>query len=235
MQRIRSLALLLTAFAGTVVLVAAPVAADTGSDSGSGSGDSSTSQTSDSNSTDSNSTDTQSTDQAEPSDSSSVHDELTKLRQDAKDSLQQMREQHHSDLTAKGRQLACEKRQAGIDNRISNYAAEAQRHLNVFTGIFTKVQNFYASKKLNVSNYDTLVAAVTAKQTAAQSAVDALKALSVNIDCTQPDPAQTLEAVKGAVSDARTALQAYRAAIKDLIVAIGNTLDTQAKSTGGNQ
>lgn len=233
MQRIRSLALILATLAGTVVLVAAPVAADNGSGSD-GSDDTSSSQTSGSTATDTNSTD-QSGTETETTDTQSTSDELSQLRQDAKDALKNLRAERHSDLTERGRQLACEKRQSSVNGRIGNYADAAQRHLTVFTSIFTKVQDFYTTKKLSVSNYDTLVAAVNTKQTDAQTAVEALKSLDVNIDCSQPDPAQTLETVKTAVSNARSALQAYRASIKDLIVAIGKALDSQESSTGGNQ
>ena len=233
MQRMKSLALVLVTLFGVFALAAAPVAADSGS--GDTSGSDSTSQSSDTSSTDSTSSDTQTTETESTTETQDVKDAVERFRQDAKDELKQMREQEHSSLTEHGRQLACEKRQASINNRISNYADAAQRHLGVFTDIFTKVKSFYATKNLSVSNYDTLVAAVTAKQTAAQTAVDALKALDVKIDCTQTDPAQTLAAVKSAVSDARTALQAYRTSIKDLIVAISSALDQQTQSTGGNQ
>lgn len=242
MQRTRSFVLMLATFASLFVLVAAPVAADSGSDSSgsSGSGSSSTDTTTSGSTGSGDSTTTgTTTDQTETSDSStnqSVSDEVSQLRQDAKDALKTMREQEHNNSTTKGRELACQNRQSAINNRISDFATAAQRHLNVFTDIFTKVQTFYTTKGLNVSNYSTLVATVTAKQTAAQTAVDTLKSLDVKIDCTQPDPAQSLQTVKTAVANARTALQAYRQSIKDLIVAISNSIDTQTQSTtGGNQ
>lgn len=140
------------------------------------------------------------------------------------------------------RQKACVAHQQEINTRVSNYAAAAQRHLDVFNGIFTKVQTFYTNKKLNVTDYSSLVAAATAKQTAAQSAVDTLKSLNVSIDCTQPDPATAVATVKTAVANARTALQDYRTAIKNVIVALegastgthGDTTTT-TDTTGGNQ
>jgi hypothetical protein len=152
---------------------------------------------------------------------------LTDLRQKGKE---------HSQVA---RQKACVQRQKSLDRRTTNYAAAAQRHLDTFNKIFTKVQAFHDSKKLTVTNYDTLVAAATAKQTAAQSAVDTLKALDVKIDCTQSDPASTVATVKTAVSNARTALQDYRKSIKDVVKALKGASTAQdtsdTTSTGGDQ
>lgn len=158
------------------------------------------------------------------------------LRAQAQQLLQDKRKDTKEHTEAQ-RQKACEQRQKSIDTRAGNYAAAAQRHLDVFNGIFTKVQAFQASKHLSVANYDTLVAAATAKQTAAQSAVDALKALNVQIDCTQSDPASTVATLKAAVADARTALQDYRSAIKDVIVALkgASTAQSSTETTGGDQ
>jgi Fe2+ transport system protein B len=164
------------------------------------------------------------------------------LRAQAQKLLQTKRQEVH-EHTAAERQKACEARQKSIDRRTSNYGTAAQRHLDVFNSIFTKVQQFHDSKQLNVSNYDALVAAATAKQTAAQSAVTALKALNVQIDCTQSDPAATVATIKSAVADARTSLQAYRSALKDLVVALKgassaqhtDTNNTDNTTTGGAQ
>lgn len=163
------------------------------------------------------------------------------LRAQAQQLLQSKRQEVHEHTVAE-RQKACEARQKGIDVRTANYGTAAQRHLDVFNNIFTKVQQFHDSKQLNVSNYDALVATATAKQAAAQSAVAALKALNVQIDCTQADPASAVATIKSAVADARTSLQAYRSALKDLVVALKSastaqtgTSSTDNTTTGGTQ
>ena len=88
-----------------------------------------------------------------------------------------------------------------------------------------------------VANYDTLVATAKTKQAAAQSAVNELKALDVTIDCTQPDPASTVATLKAAVQKARSALQDYRASIKDVVVALkgASTSTSDSTNTEGNQ
>jgi hypothetical protein len=174
-------------------------------------------------------TDSESGDDNSGSGSGKLHTKADKLLTDLR-----QKGKEHSQVA---RQKACVQRQKSLDRRTTNYAAAAQRHLDTFNKIFTKVQTFHDSKKLSVTNYDTLVAAATAKQTAAQSAVDALKALDVKIDCTQPDPASTVATVKTAVSNARTALQDYRKSIKDLVVALKGASTAQDKDTtnGGDQ
>ncbi len=127
---------------------------------------------------------------------------------------------NHKEHTQAERQKVCEVRQKEVNNRISNYSHNAQKHLEVFNGIFTKVQNLQANKKLNAPTYDALVATATVKGTAATDAVNALKTLSVNVDCSSPDPAGALANVKVAVKNARTALHEYRLAIKDVISAL---------------
>jgi len=169
----------------------------------------------------------------------STNSDTPTVREQAQKMLQAKR-QTVKEKTEAVRQKACVQRQKSIDTRTTNFAAAAQRHLGVFNDIFTKVQAFHDSKQLNVTNYDTLVATATTKQTAAQSAVDALKALNVQIDCAQPDPAASVATIKTAVSNARTALQDYRSAIKDVVVALKGASTAQkstdtSDATGGNQ
>lgn len=246
-QLIKQTAMVVASLTMVLGLAVVPVSAEHGSDDTSGSGGSGTSGSASTSSDDSteattdhiinttsSETETTTTSTDESGDDSSsgsgkLHGRanhlLTGLRQKGKE---------HSETA---RQKACEQRQANIDKRTANFATAAQRHLGVFNKIFTKVQAFHDKKQLNVTNYDSLVATVTAKQTAAQTAVDALKALDVNIDCTQTDPATTVATVKTAVSDARTALKAYRSSIKDLVVALkgASTAPKSTDSTGGDQ
>lgn len=154
------------------------------------------------------------------------------IRSEAAKMLQMKRQEIKQDKTAAVKQKACEAHKNEIDNRAKNYSAAAQRHLDVFNGIFTKLQNFYTKKGLNVSNYDTLVADATAKQTAATNAVQALKDADVTIDCTSTDPASTVATLKVAVQNARQALKDYRTSLKNLVVAFkGASTGTSKDST----
>jgi hypothetical protein len=170
------------------------------------------------------------------SNSTKTEAEVHSLENQAKTMLATDRKTGHEHSTVE-RQAACQAHQAEINTHVSNSSAAAERHLTAFEGILTKVQSYYTSKNLSVASYASLLAMAQSKQADAQAAVDALKALNVTIDCTQPDPAQSVAAVKTAVDNARTALQAYREAIKNLIVVIegASSAHESTSTTGGNQ
>lgn len=240
MRKSINITLVLATLLGLTVLSVAPVAAE----------DTTTTSTSDSTSTSTttasgDATVTTSETGTMPTGSDEqahAETEVARFREEASQELQTERK-NTKEHTVAERQKACDAHQAELDTRIGDYAREAQNNLNVFSSIFTKVQTFYATKKLNVATYAALSATVTTQQAAAQSAVDALSLLSgTKIDCTQPDPAQQLASLKTAVDTARSALQAYRTAIKNLIVAIEGASSAQTDtstqtttSTGGNQ
>lgn len=135
------------------------------------------------------------------------------------------------------RKKACTEHKDKINNRISNLNAKAQKHLNAFNQLFEKVKAYQAKNNLNVSNYDELVATVTAKQALATATVAALNAANP-IDCTATDPASNVAVDKTAADDARAALQAYRTALKDLInamLAAKQSATTNDSTSGGSQ
>jgi hypothetical protein len=246
---IKQSALMLAAIAMVLGLAVGPVSAEHGSDdSGSGSssngssdddsGSGTTTETVHVTSTTLSSsqpvTDSESSDDNSGSGSGKLHGKAKKLLTD----LRQKGKEHSQEA----RQKACTQRQNSIDHRTAAYASAAGRHLDTFNKIFAKVQAFHDNKHLNVTDYNTLVAAATAKQVTAQSAVDALKALDVTIDCTQSDPASAVATVKAAVQNARTALKDYRTAIKNVVVALKGASTAQDKTstdtsatTGGDQ
>lgn len=247
MQRVRQLLLIIATIASISTLAVAPVAADHGSNSGSGDGTStgtsggSGAETSTSN----NAAEAPETEHevSDPTPPIVIKAQLESIREHARQTVETERKNGNL-RSLEARQKSCQARQTEINKRVNNYAAAAQRHLGVFEDLLAKVQNFYTTRKLNVTNYDTLLATAQSKQADAQKAVDALKALDVSIDCTSSDPAQSVAAVKTAVTNARTALQAYRTAIKDLVVALKgastadhttSTTSTTGTTTGGNQ
>ena len=237
MKKRSQLLVMLAAMLCLPLLAMAPAAAEGGTDSGSG--DSSSQTTTDS-STSGSGGDKTETEQQQPEKETETDSETSKtvghLENEAKTLLETERKDgsKHSELA---RKTACKAHEVEINRRVNNYADAAQRHLDTFNSIFTKIQNFVTDKQLTVTNYDALVATAQSKQTAAQQAADALKALNVSIDCSQTDPAQSVATVKTAVANARVALQAYRSALKDLVTAIkgASTAHDQQSSTGGNQ
>lgn len=240
-QTLKQFSLFLGAFSGVLVLAVAPVGAEHGNDSTTAT--TTTATTTNTNETQTSDSSTSGKNKVEiASNETETETETTpdSVKTEAEHLLSAKR-QSGKQHSVEDRQKACTERQKSLDTRQANFATAAQRHLDVFNSIFMKVKAFHDSKQLNVTTYDQLVATATAKQTAAQAAVDTLKATSATIDCTQPDPATSVAKLKAAVADARTALQAYRSAIKDVVVALQgaststSTTTNTSDTTGSNQ
>lgn len=115
------------------------------------------------------------------------------------------------------RTAACERRQEKLGVAMSNFTAAAAKHASTFDSIFVRIQGFYDSGQLTVSNYTELVAAVSASQSVAQVEVGALAALNVEIDCEDPDVASAIATFRDSAAAARESLRTYRASLTDLI------------------
>jgi putative heme degradation protein len=134
---------------------------------------------------------------------------------------------------------ACQNRQTAINNIMSRIASRGQRQLDVFNKIAERVEAFYTSKGKTLSNYDALVADVTAKKAAAQTALDAVKTSSVAFKCDGTDPKGAAASFKDELKSEIAALKAYKTAIRNLIVGVksvqGTTTSTTNKTQGGQQ
>jgi len=151
--------------------------------------------------------------------------DVSTLRGEAKQLLATER-QNKKQHSVADRQKACTAREANLNNKITNYGAQATRQLTRLNDTYAKLQAYQADKQLSAADYASLVTAADAQKVGATAAVNALSALTVKIDCSSTDPAASVATVKTAVKNARTALQDYRKSIKAVLV----TLMT-AKST----
>ena len=138
---------------------------------------------------------------------------------------------------ASGKLKACQNRQNAITNIMTRIADRGQKQITLFGTIATRTETFYADKGRTLSNYDALVADVTAKQTAAQTAVDAIKTNSTGFSCDGTDPKGFVNSFQTSLKSEISALQAYRTAVKDLIVGVKSVQSTTTtnNTTGGNQ
>jgi hypothetical protein len=205
------------------------VLAEHGSDSGSGSGRSSENETEVSSTSSSTSTDTENETEIETEHSDTLKQQF---RTQAKAKVESAVKAKAETKTHEQKQKACDARKTNLTKRMSNSVAAAERHKAVFDKIYTKVQNFYTTKKLNVANYDTLKASAdTAKQDAADQ-IAALKSLDVAVDCTQADSLATnISAFQAAVKSTRDSLKTYRKAIVALITQIHGASTSTDKTT----
>jgi hypothetical protein len=140
---------------------------------------------------------------------------------------QQFREQAKANITAvksqhtqEQKQKSCEARQAGLTKRMANAVKAAQNLKGVIDDKYTRVQDFYTSKNLNVTDYQTLKDAVDTAQAAAADSISALQATNTTIDCASGNAAETVSAFRAAVGNTRDSLKAYRKALVALITQI---------------
>lgn len=121
-------------------------------------------------------------------------------------------------LTA-AKQRVCEQREATINAIMDRRAAQATKHLGVFTKIYDRTKAFYEAKGKVAADYDALIAKTDAAKVKAEASIAAL-AQSSDFSCDDADPKAVTDAFKTAHTAVREDLKAYRTAIKNLIVAV---------------
>lgn len=147
----------------------------------------------------------------------------------AKEAMQAKREKAKEHLDA-ARLKVCQNREKEITSKMTTLTTRGTDHLGVFTKIADRVEAFYTSKGKTVANYDSLVADVNAKKAAAETAIANAKASGTTFSCTDPNPSMAAQQFKDSHAAVVKALQDYRTAIKNLIVAV-KSVQSDAKSS----
>lgn len=111
----------------------------------------------------------------------------------------------------------CERHKARLEAAIPRLGTHASRHLAVIDKIYERVQGFYESGQLTVSNYEELKATIDAAQVDASAAVTALQEYQIEVDCESEDVGEQLDGVREAANQAKEALKTYRKALVELI------------------
>ena len=138
---------------------------------------------------------------------------------------------------AENKLRVCEQKQASLQKRLDKIAAQGEKQLAVFEKISNLIQDFKSKKGLTVENYEQLVAAVgTAHDDAAAAMHKASTAPKV--DCKTDDPKAALTAYQNAVKARNTEMKKYKAAVKELLLAVkksqnqaGTSTETEADKT----
>lgn len=123
------------------------------------------------------------------------------------------------------RTKSCETRMETIGNRSNFLYQRAQKMEEKFSSIATRVEEFYTSKLVpggvTVSNYDSLVEAISTKKEAVDTALAEAKDKTTNFDCNDLSTAKTrVTEYRQAMQKVIAALKEYKTAIKNLIVAV---------------
>ena len=114
----------------------------------------------------------------------------------------------------------CEARKNGIATKVERLQTNAQRFNDRITGYLTKAQAYVTDNNLAGANIETTITAATDAQVKATAAVEALKALSPDINCTDHNVASEVAKIKAAAEQARSALKDYKQAVKAVYEAI---------------
>lgn len=166
-------------------------------------------------------------------------------KETAQANMAERKEQRVAKLEAKKLET-CKKREAAINKKMSSIADRATKQLAVFTKISDRTQAFYTEKGRTLATYDTLVADVTAKRAAAETAAVTIKSTSVEFKCDGTDPKGAAASFKESQKTMNTALKEYKTSVKNLIVGVksvnGKTQSSENKpaettetNTGGTQ
>ena len=134
--------------------------------------------------------------------------------------------------SASSRQVqACQAREAGLKTRSTNLSRMATDMLEKFDKIAARVQDYYTRSGKTVANYDSLVAAITTKRSAVQSALTAAQSDVASFNCTVANPRQHLTQFQTHMKTVKSALKEYRTAIKNLIVAVRSVVGEEQSET----
>jgi len=125
----------------------------------------------------------------------------------------------------------CQAHEKDITKIMGNLADRGQKQLTLFSTIAERTEKFYTEKGKTLSNYDTLVADVNAKKTAAQTAIDTVKSTTVEFKCDGTDPKGVASSFKTALKAEIAALKAYKTSVKNLIVGVKSV---QSTTTSGD-
>lgn len=145
--------------------------------------------------------------------------------------LRQKRQQNRQQRLAENRLRVCEQRKVRINAIMDRAILRAEKHLDLFSSISDRVQNFYLDKGYTLDNYEELVTAVDTAKAQAQANLETLKDLD-SFECTADDPKGNIEEFKLALKTINQDLKDFRTAVKNLIVGVKSAKSTQATEAG---
>ncbi|HTH72729.1 MAG TPA: hypothetical protein VL737_05205 [Candidatus Pristimantibacillus sp.] len=154
-----------------------------------------------------------------------------------RDRLQELktkREENQQNRLDAVKEKVCENRKQHIASIMDRSITRANKQLDLFSTIATRVEAFYVNKGKTLANYDELVTAVNNAKTKAQGDFDTLKG-QTTFDCNGSDPKGQVEAFKTALQSVNQDLKDYRTAVKNLIVGVKSVQGTESSNKEGSQ
>lgn len=148
-----------------------------------------------------------------------AQEKAQKMREEAQKRKEERKEDRQGKLDEK-KQTICKNREKNITGLMTRLNTRGQKHLDLISAIATRAQAYKTDKNLTVEGYETLLADVAAKKTAAQAAVDAVKAAQPEFKCDGTDPKGAADVFKELMKAQNEALKAYKQSVIKLLVAV---------------
>jgi len=131
----------------------------------------------------------------------------------------------------------CQLREKHIINRSNQMVRHANRMVEVFGSIATRIQNYYLTKLApqgkTLPNYDVLVLDIQTNRNALAPLLAAVAADAANFKCDGDNPKGQLDQFKTDMHAVIAGLKAYKTSVRNLIVAVASIRGTgEGNATG---
>jgi hypothetical protein len=123
----------------------------------------------------------------------------------------------------------CERREQQLARIVPRLTTQSTRILEVVDGIHERVQGFYESGQLTVSNYENLNQNVFDAREQATAAIELVASNDFEVDCSATGLGDQLFVYRESIADARDALKAYRAELVVLISSLRSAAADEAE------
>ncbi len=150
------------------------------------------------------------------------------------DSLLADMEKNHPDgkkHTPEEQKKVCEAHKEGLNNKFSHIVANSDRLQSRIDGIFSNAVGFQSTDNLQVTGFDTLVAAAKTAQTNSVASIATLKSIVPSVDCNNVSVANDVATFKVGAQQTRDNLKAYKVAVRAILQALETTTITTEGST----
>jgi len=132
---------------------------------------------------------------------------------------------NHKDQTEQQRQKKCEAHKQGLTTKFSRIVTNSQRIQDRISGILDKAVAYQQNNNVQVTNFDTLVAAAQSAKTTSADSITALKTVTPSLDCNNVSVASDVANFKAAAQTTRSDLKAYKTAVQAVLQALENAKD----------
>jgi len=142
----------------------------------------------------------------------------------------QEQENKNSEARTEAFKKACENKRENFKTRMETVITAVQRRGETLNTLVERIKAYVTDHNLTVANYADLLTAIETQKSLAQTIAQAAKEDGGNFDCSDSTAAkESLASVSDAVTQEVSAINAYKTAVKNLIVAV----KTATAATGG--